>query len=458
MAPLQSLFEAQRSELERSEKVQRQLRDVLEMLAKRGAELAAGNAQLRDQAEARADPGHERLKQQVGERRVQCEDIERQHGALLAEVAAQRRQTEEAEKLAEERRAGSVAAEAAAERLERERREADARREEASVRARSMVSGETLGRVSEEADLLRGRLEEQEAEAARLRQALMDSWAARGDLSEAQPKSALQDLDGVEEELRWLARMQQESAADNHRAQSLERQEVVLQSKVRELSEEKAALQSARVDLGAAGGTMREAIAYQSEGWVKRVDDLEQKRKTTDQDRVKLINEIADAQARLDAIAPELESIEELETRHAGLQGDRRRLTDESQRLRDVNGALGVLLLGSDAPPGTGGEGDAGAVAQALTRVLQLMKRLNERQGAQSLEKDKLVDRIRELERQAAQPGADDTFVPPPRAAAAPQATPPTAAPTLATATSAVGGALRGGWGRLRDATADALL
>jgi len=64
---------------------------------------------------------------------------------------------------------------------------------------------------------------------------------------------------------------------------------------------------------------------------------------------VKLISEIADAQARLEVLAPELKGLAELEGRHARLKAERKALADASQRLRDVNGALGVLLLGDAA-------------------------------------------------------------------------------------------------------------
>jgi len=303
------------------------------------------------------------------------------------------------------------------------------------------------------------RLEEQEAETAKLRQALIDAWAARADpvdASAAQPASALEDLDGVEEELRWLSRMQQESAAEVHRTQQLERQEAALQARLRDLSEEKASLQSARVDLGNAGGTLREAIASQSEGWVRRVDDLERARKLADQDRTKLMTECADLQARLDGMTSELSAIQDLEGRHRQQTSDRRRLADESSRLREVNGALGVLLLGDHAPPPSPGD-EAAAVAEAITRVLQLQKRLNGRQEAQATEKHRLLDRIRDLERQAAQPDASLMAKPKAGSYAPPSRTSASARPAPS-ASSAVGDALRGGLGKLREAAVSAVL
>jgi len=465
----QNIYEAEQVELQRSERVQQQLREVLATLQKRGYEMAAENDRIR--AEAQSDHSFEALREELKSQGEACEAVQQEHGAVLQEVAEHRHAADAQEALAEERSAAAVEAEASAEALEQRRNEADERREQAASRARSMVAAGTLERVSDEARKLQRRLEEQEAEGARLRQALMDSWAARADPEE--PASTLQDLAGVEEELNWLTRMQQESTAELHRTQHLERSEAALQARVRELSEEKAALQSARVDLGTAGGTLRETIASQSEGWVRKVDDLEQQRRMTDGDRVKLINECADLQARLDAIAPQLEGVQELEEKHAKLKAERGRLADESQRLRDVNGALGVLLLGDDAPPPVAGEGgDAGAVAEALTRVVQLQSRLNDRMEAQALEKQSLADRIRDLERQALQPngglqaadekaGGSNSFAPQARGLSSAAHTASGAVPlsgSISSASAAVGGALRGGFGRLRDAAASAVL
>merc|ERR1740123_1359467 len=94
----------------------------------------------------------------------------------------------------------------------------------------------------------------------------------------------------------------------------------------------------------------------------------------------------------------------DLESEHMELRAERTREANESRRLRDVNAALTVLLLGENAPPSLPGEGDAAGVAQSLQRVLELHKRLTERSEAQADEKQKLVDRIRELEKQALQP------------------------------------------------------
>merc|ERR1740117_1568525 len=67
------------------------------------------------------------------------------------------------------------------------------------------------------------------------------------------------------------------------------------------------------------------------------------------------------------------------------------------------------MLLGDDAPPMPSASDDddidTGAVAAAIKNVLHLQLRLVERQEAHSAEKLKLADRIRQLEREAAQGG-----------------------------------------------------
>merc|ERR1712190_614781 len=115
------------------------------------------------------------------------------------------------------------------------------------------------------------------------------------------------------------------------------------------------------------------AIASQSEGYIRRLGDLEGERRTMDNDRVKLLDECAELQAKLENIAPQLETLSELESRHEKLVSDKQTLADEGARLRTVNAALTALLLGDDAPPGEAG---ATAIAESLGRVLQLHLRL----------------------------------------------------------------------------------
>merc|ERR1712217_841106 len=275
-----------------------------------------------------------------------------------------------------------------------------------------------------------------------------------------------QRLDDVEEELKWLAKMQQEASAGVHHVQHLERSEVALQAKPREVSEEKARLQSTRVDLGDAGQAMRDAIASQNETYVARISGLEEARRYTDEDRKKLMQECADLQARLDALIPEMHGIQELEDKHKELESERIALQDESHRLRDINGALGSLLLGDDGPS-MGDEASRG-VADAIARVATLQKKLRDKHQTQGMERQKLAERIRALEREAAQGSSalkpEEIEAEAKRSkqvsssSKAKAAAPPAAnSGYIANASTAASSALRGGFGRLRDAALDAL-
>lgn len=294
-----------------------------------------------------------------------------------------------------------------------------------------MVMAETLHNAAEEAARLSSQLQMQEAETAELREALADSWASRADSAAgdtapsteppADSSAALQALTDMQEELQWLAKMQQEAAAEVHHVQKLERTEVALQAQLRSVMEENATLRNTRMDLGDAGRTMREAIASQSERYIGRVDKLAEERKRTDTDREKLMQECAELQLRIDAFAPELAELVGLEGRHEELEAERTALSSEIERLHTVNGSLGVLLLGEDgAPPSVSGDdGGAAAVAEAITRLLHLQLRLSDREASHAEEKQRLAERIRALERDAATLTLEQAATPPSAAAAA---------------------------------------
>ena len=163
-------------------------------------------------------------------------------------------------------------------------------------------------------------------------------------------------------------------------------------------------------------------------------------------------------QARLDALAPELEGLGGIEGRYASLeallssafwekqvraqfdfsslmQASQTALSQQSERLRDINGALGAQLL---ADKGALEEGDMEPVAEAVFRAVQLQQKLQERQESHDSERQKLASKIRELERG----GIHQYEQPRQQAGTAPSSGPPGA---LASATSA----LRGGLGRM---------
>lgn len=184
-----------------------------------------------------------------------------------------------------------------------------------------------------------------------------------------------------------------------HRVQHLERSEQSLQRRLQDASEENARLQSHRVDLGDAGKSLREAMASINERSVARVEDLAAERQKADADRAKLVQECADLQAKLDALQPQLEGLDEIENLHRERSTDCENMRTESARLREINASLSVLVMGDQ------GAEFADPTSTALRRMLDLYKRLIEREESQAQEKQRLVDRIMQLERQAARGG-----------------------------------------------------
>lgn len=404
----QQCYEVERNELLRHEKVQGQLRTVLQALQDKCVELETQNARIR--AQVRPDSRCESLESEVEAAQQACLALQARQSALAVEVGRRENDCQESAQKAAAHFAELAEIEAARSELEEACQDAQVRRESALTRSRSVVTSDALERAAAEASELQAQLSAQEAETARLRQALADSWAQRSESpvedeggQASDMGSDLKALDGMEEELKWLAKMQEQAGVEVHRIQHLERTQATLQAELREASEENAALCNARMDLGDAGKAMREAIASQSERYIGRVDDLAQERQRMDSDRTKLLQESADLQAKLASMSPELEEAAVLETKHAELEAERKALATESERLHAINSALGVQLLGDDGPAGMGG--GSNPVADVLNRALQLQRRLVERDAAQALEKQKLADRIRSLERDAAQGG-----------------------------------------------------
>lgn len=405
LAYWQQCWETDGEELDRSQKVEQQLRQVLETLSKKKTALEADNAKIR--AESKVDAELRRLESAVVATTDAQAAAEARQEALETSMVQLRSEHQEAEARLTVGREEIAEAREAQEPLREAQKLAETRRETAQEKAKSMVSVDTLERARHEAAAARSRLVQQEEETARLREALADSWASR---VEPEPQKdgvgeELEALDGVEEQLRWLADVQKTTAAEVHRVQKLERTEMALQQKLRQKSEEHAALKSARVDLGDAGSAMREALARQSEGYVKRVDDLVEARRLMDADREKLTSECAELQAQLDEMAPDLASMAELEGRHSQLEAEQQALARECERLRTMNGVFGVQLLG-DAAVDIGG--DAAAAAEAVSRVLTLQKRFTERREDHDREKNKLVERIRGLEQQNSRGGLEE--------------------------------------------------
>mmetsp|Transcript_71205 Transcript_71205/g.157180 ORF Transcript_71205/g.157180 Transcript_71205/m.157180 type:complete len:454 (-) Transcript_71205:35-1396(-) len=431
---LKRLWDSEKSELERSRRVQQQLRAVLLPLQQRCEELTAENKRHVAEAEAAAAVV---LAREAATKRVEAmqRDIE-EATARKANIAMDIDEQLRAEDASRSREAKSredlqALAEDTEDLLAALSR-AEERGNHLSSQIRSMVSQEALAMAAAEAERLQTQLLNQEAEAARLRQALAESWAARA-------PGEQEVSEGVQEELEWLSQMQQDVQAEVRRLQQLERTEAALGSRLQQVSEEKAELKSARVDFEDSGSALREAIASQSEGYVRRIDHLELARRSADQDRVKLIQECADLQAQLDAMVPVLRNLSDLEHRHGALEAAQGALTTQSARLREMNAALGAQLLAEK-----GAVQEVEPTAESVIRALQLRLKLQERQEAQDAERQKLSEKIRALERgeplrPEPGPGTGHGYGGSGAAGGAGAA--------LKTATSA----LRGGIGRLRD-------
>ena len=148
---------------------------------------------------------------------------------------------------------------------------------------------EVLLRAEDEAQELKLQVEKAELETSKMRQNLAESWVT--DAADGLIGDEMEHLEEMERNLRWLMKTQQ--AADNERqlVERLERKEGTLQKRLREVSEEKATLASARVDLGDAGKAMRETMASQSEGYVRQLTGLEEARRIAFSERVKLMQD-----------------------------------------------------------------------------------------------------------------------------------------------------------------------
>lgn len=403
MQSLQECWDADHIELERSEKVQGQLRAVLKSLEQKCSDLEAENRASR--SKAADDPRFADLQQEASAAAAALAASEAQLDSVLLEIRSADVQREEHEARAEACRLEINEAHVAHKALTEACTEADAQCQQTLAKGRSMVTAEASNHGRAQAMELRSRLEQQEAETSRLRGALADSWASRVEPENSglpDAKVELKALDNVEEELKWLAEMQQKTSKEVHHVQHLEHTEAALNAKLIAASEEHAALQSAKMDIDDAGRAMREVVVASSDRFVQRVDGLAEARRITDKDRAKLLSECVDLQARLDSMSSVLSGVSDLEGRHAKLEAERRALADESIRLRAVNAALGAQLLG-DASAADCGEGSTGSATECISRVLQLQRRLHERIDSQSQEKQKLSDRIRALEREVVQ-------------------------------------------------------
>ena len=166
---------------------------------------------------------------------------------------------------------------------------AEGRIQAVEIRARSLVAAEVHARAEEERGEAQEELRKAEEEVSKLRLQLADSWVS--DSIAVDSRDDMQALEEVEQALQWLADTQHAASAQTQLVERLERKQQSLQQRLREVSEEKASLQSTRVDLGDAGKAMRETMASQSEGYVKQLAGLEEARRVADSDRIKLMQD-----------------------------------------------------------------------------------------------------------------------------------------------------------------------
>eukprot|EP00438_Fugacium_kawagutii_P000571 Skav211985 [mRNA] locus=scaffold2069:36132:36722:+ [translate_table: standard] len=162
--------------------------------------------------------------------------------------------------------------------------------QEVEQQARSLVAEEVLQRAEDEAQQLKRSVEKAELETSQMRQSLAESWVTEG-TEHFSNERQMETLEEMESALRWLMKTQQAADSERQLVERLERKEGTLQKRLREVSEEKATLASARVDLGDAGKAMRETMASQSEGYVRQLTGLEEARRIAFSERVKLMQD-----------------------------------------------------------------------------------------------------------------------------------------------------------------------
>jgi len=406
----QQQLDSGQAEIDRSERVQQQLKTILGPLQQRLRILEAETQKLREDV-ASPTAFCERLQQQAVEATDARAVAEDGRNAVFERFAEGRAELAEAE--ARLHRVGQEVVEAGV--IEASHREGRSKAElscvEARERARSMVHVDALERARAEAVRARGSLSEQEAETLRLREALADSWATR----HLEPETGgflagegqLEAIESLEDDLNHLADMQKQAALESHRVQKLERTEVALQRRLIAASEEKASLQSERMDLGLFGSNVREAMASTCERHVDRVSSLEEGRRLARADCGQLARECADLQSKRDKLGPDLEKTTTSEQARLELEASVAELAAECERLRAMNGGLSNLMLSSGAVGMEMCDGDVpdDSTTESLRKLLQLNMRFMEREAAHHREKQLLVDKLRSFEQTAASDG-----------------------------------------------------
>ncbi|CAK9058265.1 unnamed protein product [Durusdinium trenchii] len=403
---VRNTWESEHQELLRSERVLAALRQARQSLQQRQEELVEECASLRE--EVAQDPrvaACVALEHEIEALQASLESFGPKKFALVREQQAQLQAFEASKAQEAELRQELMGLDKVEQGLQNDLHAVRAKGTEVEQQAKSLVDSEVLLRAEAQARELQMDLQAAELEASQMRQKLAESWVTDG---ANRSSGDLENLEEMERALQWLVKTQQAADSERQLVERLERKEAGLQRRLREVSQEKANLTSMRVDLGDAGKAMRETMASQSEGYVKELASLEEARRITFSDRVKLMQDCADLQDKLDSMRSAEAGGALLRGRHTKLQATCRSVADQSQRLRDMNAVLGALLLGDELEVDDRISDMDADETTVVMRVLTLLKKLLDRQDSYHREKEQLSERIRSLERAAALPGSAD--------------------------------------------------
>lgn len=401
---------------ERSEKVRLQLRSVAEQLQNKVSDLEAqltpqkSDLELEIAALEEQIEGFEKREEEQKQRRAQVE----------AETKQNSEQVDALRKLVASAEAQVMQAKEEAASKDAEWAEKHSAMESKLGGPPGSIDAELLQKTEAENARLKNELTSTDEECKRLRAALAENWAHTADTvsvinefglpsvevnsSEAEPvrQSTTQADRG------HSASVPEASASEQcQRIQHLERVNGTLEAKLKVLVERNAYLQSGALDLQDEGKTMREVLMHKNEQFLKRLDELTDERKAVKADREKLLTECVDLQGDLENLRTREKELLPFEGLHRRLEAERQALSAEVERLRATNTALCAQVFGeeqNDAEERMTRGSEDGVVAEdanveQLQMVLKLHKRLTNRKDTHWAEREKLLERIQELER-----------------------------------------------------------
>eukprot|EP00746_Dinoflagellata_sp_MGD_P002474 gnl/MRDRNA2_/MRDRNA2_104822_c0_seq1.p1 gnl/MRDRNA2_/MRDRNA2_104822_c0~~gnl/MRDRNA2_/MRDRNA2_104822_c0_seq1.p1 ORF type:complete len:513 (+),score=135.40 gnl/MRDRNA2_/MRDRNA2_104822_c0_seq1:45-1583(+) len=406
--------------LERSEKVRLQFRQVAEALKRKVADLEAELATLQDAQSGSLSIAD--LESQVVDLRERKQELEKTETFVRqCRIEAEDALLESSQEV-NALRDSLETSEAALAKVREESASKEAnwvvRYNVLDSRLRSSVSAELLQDNEAEIKRLDNEVSAAQEECKRLRTAVTENWnksmtngvgtmepyiEASLNSSTGWNTEELERLDTMQAELENLLSVQKASTSEVRRIQHLERTNAALEEKLRVLADKHAQLKCSAVDLRDEGKNMREALTCQNEQFLKRIIDLTDERKSVKADREKLLKENVEMQSEIENLRPRVKELVGFEGLNRRLEAERQALAEEVERLRATNTALCAFVLGDDANnkkdamKTTGSE--TGTAEDSIKMVLKLTKRLRERDQAHSVEQDKMLERIQDLER-----------------------------------------------------------